>query len=109
MNCPDCLSDEIVKNGYLTNGKQRYKCSCCGRQFVLNPQKYRISDETKILIDKLLLERLSLAGIVRITGVSKRWLQYYVNNKYDNISKIIEVKKTAKVVSLLNVMNCGHL
>jgi len=34
------------------------------------------------LIDKLLLERLSLAAIVRVTGVSERWLQAYVNQKY---------------------------
>ena len=98
MNCPDCFSDEIVKNGAFKNGKQRYKCNYCGRQFVLNPQKKPISDETKTLIDKLLLERIPLAGIVRVTGVSKRWLQYYVNDKYQNISKTIEVKKKAKVV-----------
>jgi len=98
MNCPDCLSNKIVKNGSLTNGKQRYKCKYCERQFVLDPQKKPISDETKTLIDKLLLERLPLAGIVRVTGVSKRWLQYYINDKYNNISKIIEIKKKAKVV-----------
>ena len=98
MNCPDCLSNEIVKNGSLSNGKKRYQCKSCGRQFVLDPQKSKISDETKILIDKLLLERISLAGIVRVVGVSKRWLQYYVNNKYNNIPKQLEVKKKVKAV-----------
>ena len=99
MNCPDCCSDEIVKNGTFKTGKQRYKCNCCGRQFVLNPQKKPVSDETKTLIDKLLLERLPLAAIVRVTGVSKRWLQYYVNDKYHNIPKIIEVKKKQRSFS----------
>ena len=93
MNCPACLSNEIVKNGSFSNGKQRYKCRGCGRQFVLNPQKRPISNETKTLIDKLLLERLSLAGIARVTGVSKRWLQYYINDQYENISKTVAVKK----------------
>jgi hypothetical protein len=46
----------------------------CGRQFVVNPTQRRISDETKQTIDKLLLERISLAGIVRVTGVSLCWL-----------------------------------
>ena len=39
------------------------------------------SDEaTRVMIDKMLLERLALAAIARITGVSERWLQIYVNN-----------------------------
>jgi len=81
MNCPHCQSTEIVKKGSLTNGKQKYKCKVCGRQFVINPPKNPISDETKALVDRLLLERISLAGIVRATGVSKRWLQDYITEK----------------------------
>ena len=47
--------------------EQRYKCKLCGRQFVLNPSKKRISDETKETIDKSILEGISLAGIARVT------------------------------------------
>ncbi len=79
--CPRCGSTEYVKNGSIHNGKQKYMCKACGRQFVDNPQNQRISDATKALIDKLLLEKLPLAGIARVTGVSERWLQYYVNAK----------------------------
>ncbi|EDN65916.1 IS1 transposase [Beggiatoa sp. PS] len=96
MNCPHCQSNEIVKNGSLTNGKQKYKCKVCGRQFVINPQKQTISEETKALVDKLLLERISLAGIVRATGVSKRWLQDYVNEKYDNIPRRVKITRKSK-------------
>ena len=46
-------------------GKQKYKCKDCGRQFVLNPYPNKISDETKQLIEDLLLEKISLAGIVK--------------------------------------------
>jgi hypothetical protein len=59
-------------------------CKTCRRQFVADPQQRRISEQTKALVDRLLLERISLAGIVRSTGVSARWLQYYVNEKYEN-------------------------
>jgi len=51
MRCPKCDSNKIVKNGSLTNGKQKYKCKACRRQLVLNPKKHRISDETKALIE----------------------------------------------------------
>ncbi len=28
-NCPRCQSEEIIKNGHIHNGKQRYKCKHC--------------------------------------------------------------------------------
>ena len=82
MRCPSCNSKKYVKNGSIHTGKQKYACKACGRQFVTNPQFRKISDETKTMIDRLLLERLSLAGIARVTGVSERWLQDYVNQCY---------------------------
>ena len=93
--CPRCSSDNWVKNGSIHNGKPKHRCNDCGRQFVDNPQKGPISKATKILIDKLLLEKIPLAGIVRVTGVSERWLQNYVNDKYENIPKQVQVKTKA--------------
>ena len=46
--------------------------------FIENPTKITISEETKALIDRLLLERISLAGIARVAQVSEKWLQDYV-------------------------------
>ena len=63
--CPSCESNSIVKNGKIHNGKQNYKCRNCGRQFVEDPQNKVITQETKDLIDKLLLEKILLAGIAR--------------------------------------------
>ncbi len=40
-----------------------------------------------------LSEKISLAGITRVTGVSETWLQTYVNKKYNNIPKKVEIKK----------------
>lgn len=88
MRCPTCHQDHIVKNGIQAkNNKQKYLCKDCGRQFVLEPEKQKISDFLITLIDLLLLERISLAGICRAVGVSERWLQYYVNDKYATIER----------------------
>lgn len=92
MNCPTCESEQIVKNGSIHTGKQKYMRKACGRQFVEDPQHRVISDETKALIDKLLLEKLSLAGIARVTGVSERWLQNYVNELYQTVPRQAEVR-----------------
>lgn len=82
LRCPRCLSDRVVKNGNTHSGKQNHRCRGCGRQFVVAPAKGPISDTTKALIQKLLLERVALAGIARVTGVSESWLQQYVNALY---------------------------
>ena len=96
MKCPSCCSTDIVNNGSLGNGKPKFKCNTCGRQFVENPKKQPISDSTKELIDKLLLEKIPLAGIARVTGVSERWLQDYVNAKYAQVPQQVNVKKKTK-------------
>jgi insertion element IS1 protein InsB len=96
MHCPDCHSESVVKNGFNALGKQIHRCNECGRQFVLNPAKGPISDEKKALIDLLLLERISLAGIARVVGVSESWLQNYVNEKYAQTPREVIVKKKSK-------------
>ena len=91
LTCPRCQSTQVVKNGRIHNGRQNFKCKACGRQFVLNSTKKVIGQDTRELIDKLLLEKLPLAGIVRVTGVSETWLQTYVNAKYDAIPRLVDV------------------
>jgi transposase-like protein len=80
-----------VKNGHIHNGKQRFKCQDCGRQFVEHPTKKVIDSATRELIDRLLLERLSLAGIARAAQVSEQWLQTYVNEKYARVPRNVKV------------------
>ena len=55
-----------------------------------------ISSETRVLNDRLLLEKIPLAGIARSTGVSIRWLQNYVNKTYAEIPQEIQVMKKTK-------------
>ncbi len=90
--CPTCNSTHIVKNGKIHNGKQNFKCRECSRQFVQDPQNKLIDEATKTLIDKLLLEKIPLAGIARVVGVSEPWLQRYVNDKYQNVSRQVNVR-----------------
>jgi transposase-like protein len=72
--CPRCMSPTYKKNGHIHNGKQNHQCKACGRQFVDCFEQYLISDDTRALIERLLLERLSLRGICRAVGVGLKWL-----------------------------------
>ena len=93
LRCPSCHSSQVVKNDEIHNGKQNHKCRSCGRQFVEHPSWRQITDDTKALIDKLLLEKLSLAGIARVVGVPEPWLQSYVNEKLARVPRAIPIRK----------------
>jgi len=85
--CPKCGS---------YHGKPKRQCKDCGQPFVINPTNKTVSDETKQLIDKLLLERIYLRGIARVTGVSWSWLQNYVNNKLASVPRQVKVSDKSK-------------
>lgn len=92
MKCPKCGSKKSIKNGSVY-GKAKQKCKECGRQYIINRTKKTISKEEWNLVDKLLLEKIPIAGISRVTGISEFWLQKYVNKKYATVSRRVEVKK----------------
>jgi insertion element IS1 protein InsB len=72
--CPRCQSPKYKKNGHIHNGKQNHQCHNCGRQFVDCFAQYLIAEDTRALIERLLVERISLRGICRAVGVGLKWL-----------------------------------
>ncbi|WP_317110610.1 IS1 family transposase [Chroococcidiopsis sp. SAG 2025] len=104
--CPTCDSEHLIKNGSVHNGKPKYQCKTCGHQFVVNSTKTTVSQEIKQLIDRLLLERISLRGIARVTQVSWSWLQDYVNQKLARTPR--QVKVSGKPLGKL-VIECDEL
>jgi insertion element IS1 protein InsB len=72
--CPQCQSSKYKKNGHIHNGKQNHQCRDCGRQFVQCLEQYLIPDDRRALIERLLMERISLRGICRVMGVGLKWL-----------------------------------
>jgi predicted DNA-binding protein YlxM (UPF0122 family) len=51
-----------------------------------NSQSPVISQKTKVLIEKLLLGKLSLAEIARVTGISEQSLENYLKARYEFVS-----------------------
>src|SRR6266516_4151183 len=72
--CTNLLHSDLEKNGHIHNGKQNHRCHDCGRQFVQCYEQYLISDDKRSLIERLLVERMSLRGICRAVGVTLKWL-----------------------------------
>jgi insertion element IS1 protein InsB len=83
LSCPQCGLSHMKLNGHTQYGKQNYRCKPCGRQFVAESQ--HISQAQRELIKRLLLERISLCGICRVTGVSLRWLLSFIAELYESL------------------------
>lgn len=83
--CPSRTSQAIRRNGRTRHGKQNYKCRDCGRQLVLDPVWKAITPEQYDLMERLLLERISLAGIARVLQISEDTVQRYVNAKAQEV------------------------
>ena len=45
------------------------------------------------MVDKLLLEKIQIAGISRVTEISEPWLQQYINQKYEHVPQQIDISK----------------
>src|SRR5215510_12519016 len=66
--CPRCQSSKYTKNGHIHNGKQNYQCQDCGCQFVACCEQSLIADDTRALIERLLVERDFIARYLSCGG-----------------------------------------
>ncbi len=105
--CTQCKSSLITKNGHIHNGKQKFICLSCRRQFVENPQNKIISEEIRERVRRSLIERVSLEGICRIFDVSMPWLLEYMQIVFkslpENLNAEISVENEDLMVVCLQV------
>ncbi len=78
MQCPNCQSTEIRKNG-KRKSKQNHICIRCGRQFidVYNPPKV-YADDIKQQCLKLYVNGMGFRAIERSTGVHHTTIIYWL-------------------------------
>ena len=68
MQCPECASTHIRKNGYR-RGKQNHICVACRRQFIEHHTTSGYADEVKQLCLKMYVNGMGFRGIERVMGV----------------------------------------
>jgi insertion element IS1 protein InsB len=103
--CPQCGSIWFKRNGHIHTGKQNHRCKMCGRAFVLNPENSALTEEQPMLIERLLLERISLRGICRAVGVGIRWLLQFMSTRFrevpDHLNVMPPVRASAVIMQRL--------
>jgi insertion element IS1 protein InsB len=60
----------------------RSSSKACGHQFVVYADNRAIAEDQRTLVERLLLEKISLHGICRAVGVSIRWLMDFVITRF---------------------------
>ena len=72
INCPDCHSPSLKKNGIKSYGKQNYQCKDCKRQFIGDHALTYNGCHSKIedLIRLMTVRGCGIRGIAIITSVS---------------------------------------
>ena len=96
LSCPQCSSEAVRKNGTIHNGKQKYECIVCRRQFVENPDNKIIPADLKERVRRSLLERVSLEGICRIFDISMPWLLNFMTETVQSLPEDLNANVIAE-------------
>ncbi len=74
VHCPHCDSDQVVKRGKTSNGKQRYLCqnqACAHQTFLLDYDHRARLPEVKRQIVDMALNSSGIRDTARVLGISK--------------------------------------
>ena len=82
--CPDCGSENCVKNG-RAKGKQTYLCKECYTRFIINRQKKKYPRTIKFKAVKMYKEGISISKIAKLLDIPVQnisyWIKVYVKNR----------------------------
>jgi insertion element IS1 protein InsB len=80
---PKCGSENMVRNGHDYKGDQKYHCKTCASYGTLHAHQ-RYDERTRTQVKRAVLERISLRGIERLFGLSRRtvadWIEYWAEH-----------------------------
>jgi transposase-like protein len=100
MDCPECKSTKIQKNG-KKRGKQNYLCVQCGRQFITEYNQYQgYSDEFKNECLKLYVNGMGFRAIERVKGVHNTTVMAWVKEVSELLPNAYDPETTPQVGEL---------
>lgn len=100
MQCPQCQSTHICKNG-SKRGKQNHVCVSCRRQFIDRYEGSRgYSDEVKREWLKMYTNGMGFRGIQRVKGVHHTTVIYWVKQVGENLPDAYEPDQISQVGEL---------
>jgi transposase-like protein len=100
MQCPECQSTHIRKNG-KRRGKQNHICVSCSRQFI---DRYTAlqgySDDIKQQCLRMYVNGMGFRGIERVTGVHHTTVIYWVKQVGEHLPDAYDPETVTQVGEL---------
>ena len=93
--CPKCGSEKLVRNGHDYKGAQKYYCKNCDSYGTLNAQ-HGYNERTRAQVKRAVLERISLRGIERLFGVSRRTVAHWIAGWADHLPPLADTLAEAR-------------
>ena len=88
------ITKNIVGYGHDRNGKQKYRCNTCGKVFTETKltifYRRRITLKQIITICHLLVERVSIRGMSRITGIHQNTISSLLSDMAEHCRGVTE-------------------
>lgn len=109
--CPHCHSNNVVKSGKSSTGKQRYRCKHCRKRFITDYTYKAYLPNTDSKITQLTKEGLGIRSTARVLGISvttllKRILQIASNIKQPPISSVGKIYEVDEMRIFIGKKSC---
>ena len=92
----------MVKNGHDYKGAQKYYCKNCGRYGTLHAQR-GYDERTRAQVKRAVLERISLRGIERLFGLSRRTVAHWIEDWAEQLPPLADTLDEARVDDVLEL------
>ena len=100
--CPKCGSQNMVKNGHDYKGAQKYHCKNCVSYGTLEAQR-GYDDRTRCQVKRAILERMSLRGIERVFGVTRRTVAKWLHEWTQQLPPLATTLDEARLDDVLEL------
>jgi len=107
IKCNKCGSGEVVKNGIVNGGNQRYKCKGCGKNQTITVRKYDLNFKLKVL--RMYLEGMGIRSIERIEGVSNPLIISWIKKAGSLLQQKMDVSTQGKALKDIEIVEIDEL
>lgn len=105
LRCKNCGSEKKVKNG-CPNGRQRYKCKECGKNYVAGDLREKYSIDKKMRVVCMYLEGMGIRSIERLEGISNpliiKWIRKFSKLLRHKLNEV-NIPQEAKQIAIIEL------
>lgn len=104
MECKFCKSNRLVKNGFVREGQQRFRCVHCCRSQVEGDRRVKYSNALRQQAIAMYLNSSGIRSIGRVLGVPFQLVSRWIEHAGKMIEQeILQLRMTPRSISILEL------